>query len=313
MAKKTTRKRPARVVRTKGVPASPTVNGAHEGVKYRVVPVSNGITVEVKADSGGFVRLNIDKWGRVQLDHAKVPLVEGQPIEDERTILKGAVSYAKRTFDVYSTSGYVNHYKGKPMDPTSVPSAGSAGTGTPLVSTGKTGSSAPTGASAPTSTKATSTPTSPSTPGKSESKPRPIADPHAFAVGEKVQRVDTLEVGEVVGMGNDTIGDYVEIEWEDHGYASLYKDDLKSQGVSLVGDEPLKEATSTLTASAAYEKTPTSVSGTTPVWGGLEGASPKPTATATSLTVSRDITGGDFTLKDLEKLFKDLGIKGWRK
>lgn len=67
---------------------------------------------------------------------------------------------------------------------------------------------------------------------KPETKPKAEAKltVASFSVGNVVER--ETDKGKVVGTGDDAVGAYVEIEWRDAGYESLYNNDLS--GIKIV-------------------------------------------------------------------------------
>lgn len=181
------------------------------------------IVFGVKFESGAALRLVVDKRGNVRLDHS---LMTSAGVQDERTILTGSLSKKKRTFDVYSSSGYVNHYKGKPIGTATTAEVKAAIA--EVIKAGK---------------KVT---------GKRTKATKPLTETLS---GTRV-RMGSGQEGVFVGTGEDMAGVFIEVEWDDDGYQSMYQRDWEAADVHVMVDdnekpeEPVKEVTLTLTGEA---------------------------------------------------------------
>lgn len=163
--------------------------------------------VELVLPNGTFVEVTVSRYGGLKVNHGKAV---GGTREDERTILTGSLNMKKRSFNVYSSSGYMNSYRGKPINlpPTSAaPAAAPATTSAPA--TASTSTPAPT-ATAPTTAAS-------------------IPDVKSLAVGDNVTR--GTDTGTVVNQDKDAVGVFIEVEWKEAGFETLYKEDMA--GVAL--------------------------------------------------------------------------------
>lgn len=198
----------------------------------------HGAIFELELENGVFLRLTANRYGYVALDHA---LGKAGELEDERRILTGGLTLKKRAFDVYSTSGYANHYKGKPIASPSL---------APVADAKEPSSAKASSRGEEVTTPSSDATTDASTSSASSSSAGESVTPSETFVGAAVMRSGG-ETGKVTGYGKDVVGTHLNIEWADKGFESMYADDLK--GAEVVTLPPV-EASAAPAAGAKSSK-----------------------------------------------------------